>query len=145
MSLSDSEDELNMDISQWKPRTTNSAPRPADEPLRTFASINATSHSPHPVQEIQDDDEDIDAILEELATSGTEPRAQDAAPRSEVQVVIQVDPDFDRDAYVDCTYGAHIVRRVLQESVEDGDISYTVEFVDRHVEQVSLPFSSLTD
>lgn len=142
--MSDSDDELNVDLSQWKPRSVNTAPQPSAlvPPPRTFASINtpATNH-------FEDDDFDIDAIVEGIADDddhdalqskpSTQPPTAFKKPRQTVHVVITQDPTFNRDDYIDCTYGANIVRRVLKEFARNEHVYYSVEFVDRHTEQVS--------
>jgi chromodomain-helicase-DNA-binding protein 4 len=136
--MSDSEDELGLDISQWKPRTANTAA--VTTAPRTFASIN----TPAPAHDTSaDDDLDIDAIIEGIVVSDAESpvsvQPQEASaqrPRQEVQIIIIQDPNFDRDAYEDCTYGAEIVRHVKSESVEEDRVYYQVEFVDRHTEKV---------
>jgi len=146
--MSDSEDELNVDLSQWKPRTVNAAPEPPAPALRTFASINAPAAAPAITNSLDDDDDfDIDAIIDGIADpddalqtkapTPPPPATTTPKPRQIIQVVITQDPNFNRDDYIDCTYGANIVRRVLQEFTEDGDVYYNVEFVDRHTEQVS--------
>lgn len=135
--MSDSEDELNTDISHWKLRTANTAPRPVHPPPRTFAAINAPEPVSRPSQQAIDEDEDIDAIIAELDAPAPEPSAPSQDTRKTVQVVITPDPAFDRGAYEDCTYGSDIVRRVLQEFTQHEDVFYKVEFVDRHAEQVS--------
>jgi chromodomain-helicase-DNA-binding protein 4 len=144
--MSDSEDELNVDLSQWKPRTVNTAPEPPAPALRTFASINTPAAAPATTNDLDDDDFDIDAIIEGIADpdDATQskaptppPTTATRRPRQTVQVVITKDPDFDRNDYIDCTYGANIVRRVLKEITKNEDVYYNVEFVDRHTEQVS--------
>ncbi|KAH0282417.1 hypothetical protein M436DRAFT_69712 [Aureobasidium namibiae CBS 147.97] len=147
--MSDSEDELNVNLSQWKPRTVNAAPEPPAPAPRTFASINAPAAAPAITNSLDDDDDfDIDAIIDGIADpddalqtrapTPPPPATTTPKPRQVVQVVITQDPNLNRDDYIDCTYGANIVRRVLQEITEDGDVYYNVEFVDRHTEQVSF-------
>ena len=145
--MSDSEDEVNVDLSQWKPRTVNAAPESFAPPPRTFASINAPAAAPATTNNLDDDDFDIDAIIEGIADpddamqskapTPPPPTTTSRRPRQIVQVVITRDPNFNRDDYVDCTYGANIVRRVLKEITKNEDVYYNVEFVDRHMEQVS--------
>ncbi|KAI4716003.1 hypothetical protein E4T48_07799 [Aureobasidium sp. EXF-10727] len=148
--MSDSEDEVNVDLSQWKPRTVNTAQPSAPAP-RTFASINTPATAPETTNHFEDDDLDIDAIVEGIAdddndddalqsrTSTSPPiTTTSTKPRQTVQVVITRDPNFNRDDYTDCTYGANIVRRVLKEIAKSQDVYYNVEFVDRHTEQVSF-------
>lgn len=142
-----SEDELNVDISQWKPRTVNTAPRPVAPPPRTFASINTPTAVPETTTGAEDDDLDIDAIIDGIAEDDPEPELESPAPTlpptttrrptRDIEIVITKDPNFDREAYTDCTYGANIVRRVLKEISQNEDVYYNVEFVDRHTEQVS--------
>ncbi|KAG9961655.1 SNF2 family DNA-dependent chromodomain-containing ATPase, partial [Aureobasidium melanogenum] len=147
--MSDSEDELNVDLSRWKPRTANTAPQPSAlaPPPRTFASINTPATATDAANHFEDDDFDIDAIVEGIADDeedALQPRAFtpqpiiSTKPRHTVQVVITQDPTFNRDDYTDCTYGANIVRRVLKEIAKNEDVYYNVEFVDRHTEQVSF-------
>jgi chromodomain-helicase-DNA-binding protein 4 len=144
--MSDSEDELNVDLSQWKTRTVNAAPEPSAPPPGTFASINTPAAAPATANHLDDDDFDIDAIIEGIADDDDNalqsraptpsPTTTIPRPRQTVQVVITEDPDFDRDDYTDCTYGANIVRRVLKEITKNQDVYYNAEFVDRHTEQV---------
>jgi chromodomain-helicase-DNA-binding protein 4 len=147
--MSDSEDELNVDLSQWKLRTVNAAPEPPAPAPRTFASINTPAAAPATANHLDDaDDFDIDAIIEGIADDDDDDALQSRAPtpppptittrrpRQTVQVVITKDNNFDRDDYTDCTYGANIVRRVLKEITKNQDVYYNVEFVDRHTEQV---------
>lgn len=139
--MSDSEDDLNVDISQWKPRSINTAPRPANPPPRTFASINTLASTPRTTTAPEDDDEDIDAIIEELAASDSGPEpvpAPTQAPRKLAHVLITSDPNFDRAKYQDRTYGSKIVHRVVREYSLRDDVFYKAEFVDSHSEQVSL-------
>ncbi|KAG9772672.1 hypothetical protein KCU75_g7348, partial [Aureobasidium melanogenum] len=148
--MSDSEDELNVDLSRWKPRTVNTATQPsAPAPLpRTFASINTPATATDTANHFEEDDFDIDAIVVGDALNdgddALQPRASTPQPttstksRQTVQVVITQDPTFNRDDYTDCTYGANIVRRVLKEIAKKEDVYYNVEFVDRHTEQVSF-------
>ncbi|KAH0411719.1 hypothetical protein KCU90_g18499, partial [Aureobasidium melanogenum] len=147
--MSDSEDELNVDLSRWKPRTANTAPQPSAlaPPPRTFASINTPATATDAANHFEDDDFDIDAIVEGIADDeedALQPRAFtpqpiiSTKPRHTVQVVITQDPTFNQDDYTDCTYGANIVRRVLKEIAKNEDVYYNVEFVDRHTEQVSF-------
>jgi hypothetical protein len=146
--MSDSEDELNVDLSQWKPRTVNAAPEPPAPAPRTFASINTPAAAPAAANHLDDDDFDIDAIIEGIADDDNntlQSRASTPPPpttttrrhQHTVQVVITKDPNFNRDDYTDCTYGANIVRRVLKEITKNQDVYYNAEFVDRHTEQVS--------
>ncbi|THX69487.1 hypothetical protein D6D04_10264 [Aureobasidium pullulans] len=145
---SDSEAELNVDISQWKPRTVNTAPRPVAPPPRTFASINTPTAVTETTTGAEDDDLDIDAIIDGIAEDDPEPELESPAPTlpptttrrptRDIEIVITKDPNFDREAYTDCTYGANIVRRVLKEISQNEDVYYNVEFVDRHTEQVSF-------
>lgn len=146
--MSDSEDDLNVDLSQWKPRTINTAPQPLAPvpPPRTFASINTPATATNPASHFEDDDFDIDAIVEGIADDdhdalqlkpSTQPPTTFKKPRQTIQVVITQDPTFNRNDYIDCTYGANIVRRVLKEIAKNQDGYYNVEFVDRHTEQVS--------
>lgn len=146
--MSDSEDELNIDLSQWKPRTVNAAPESFAPAPRTFASINAPAAAPATTNDPEDDDDfDIDAIIEGIADpddaaqskspTPPPPTTTSRKPQQTVQVVITRDPKFNRNDYIDCTYGANIVRRVLQEFTRNEDVYYNVEFVDRHTEQVS--------
>ena len=134
--MSDSEDEVNIDISQWKPRTVNAAPEPPAPAPRTFASINAPAAAPATTNHLDDDDFDIDALQSKAPTPPPTKTIQ--KPRQTVQVVITRDPNFNRHDYIDCTYGANIVRRVLKEIAKNQDVYYNVEFVDRHTEQVSI-------
>ncbi|THZ28012.1 hypothetical protein D6C89_02830 [Aureobasidium pullulans] len=144
-----SEDELNVDISQWKPRTVNTAPRPVAPPPRTFASINTPTTVPETTTGAEDDDLDIDAIIDGIAEDDPEPELESPAPTlpptttrrptRDIEIVITKDPNFDREAYTDCTYGANIVRRVLKEISQNEDVYYNVEFVDRHTEQLIAP------
>ena len=145
--MSDSEDEVNIDISQWKPRTVNAAPEPPAPAPRTFASINAPAAAPATTNHLDDDDFDIDAIIEGIADpddalqskAPTPPPTKTIRkPRQTVQVVITRDPNFNRHDYIDCTYGANIVRHALKEIAKNQDVYYNVEFVDRHTEQVSI-------
>ncbi|KAH0351407.1 SNF2 family DNA-dependent chromodomain-containing ATPase, partial [Aureobasidium melanogenum] len=147
--MSDSEDELNVDLSRWKPRTANTAPQPSAlaPPSRTFASINTPATATDAANHFENDDFDIDAIVEGIADDEEDalrPRAFipqpiiSTKPRHTVQVVITQDPTFNRDDYTDCTYGANIVRRALKEIAKNEDVYYNVEFVDRHTEQVSF-------
>lgn len=153
--MSDSEEELNVDLSQWKPRTVNAAPESLAPAPRTFASINAPAAAPATTNNLDDDDDfDIDAIIEGIAEPDDATQSKDptppspttasSRPRQTVQVVITRDPNFNRNDYIDCTYGANIVRRVLQEITRGEDVYYNVEFVDRHTEQVSTLHSPLT-
>lgn len=149
--MSDSEDDLNVDLSQWKTRTVNVAPEPPAPAPRTFASINAPTTAPPTTNGLDDDDDfDIDAIIEGIADpddalqskaptpSPPPPSATTTRrPRQTVQVVITRDPNFNPNDYIDCTYGANIVRRVLKEITKNENVYYNVEFVDRHTEQVS--------
>jgi chromodomain-helicase-DNA-binding protein 4 len=147
--MSDSEDDMNVDLSQWKTRTVNTAPEPPAPAPRTFASINAPAAAPTTTNQLDDEDDfDIDAIIEGIADQDDPPESRNSTPphptttttqrpRQTVQVVINHDPDFNRDDYTDCTYGANLLRRVLKEITKNGDVYYNVEFVDRHTEQVS--------
>jgi chromodomain-helicase-DNA-binding protein 4 len=161
--MSDSEDEMNVDLSQWKTRTVNTAPEPPAPAPRTFASINAPAAVPTTTNQLDDEDDfDIDAIIEGIADQDDPPESRNSTPprptamttrrpRQTVRVVITQDPNFDRDDYVDCTYGANILRRVLKEiTTKKKAVYYNVEFADRHTEQVStfttaqliLPFAA---
>lgn len=144
--MSDSEDELNVDLSQWKPRTVNTAPEPPAPAPRSFVSINTPAAAPATTNDLDDDDFDIDAIIEGITDpdDATQSKAPTPPPttatkrsRQIVQVVITKDPNFNRHDYIDCTYGANIVRRVLKEITKNEDVYYIVEFVDRHTEQAS--------
>lgn len=146
------EDELNVDISQWKPRTVNTAPRPVAPPPRTFASINTPTAVPETTTGAEDDDLDIDAVIDGIAEDDPEPELESPAPTllptttrrptRDIEIVITKDANFDREAYTDCTYGANIVRRVLKEISQNEHVYYNVEFVDRHTEQVSPYYHS---
>ncbi|KAI5274345.1 hypothetical protein E4T47_02572 [Aureobasidium subglaciale] len=145
--MSDSDDELNVDLSQWKRRTTNSAPALYVPAPRTFASINTPAVATETTTGADDvDDLDIDAIIQGIAGSDADPvpdtrpsiplPTPSKRPDQNVQVVIVQDPSFDRDAYTDCTYGSSVVRRVLKEIAKNEDVYYNIEFVDRHTEQM---------
>jgi chromodomain-helicase-DNA-binding protein 4 len=146
--MSDSEEDLNVDLSQWKTRTVNVAPEPPAPAPRTFAAINAPAAAPTTTNQLDDEDDfDIDAIIEGIADQDDPPESRNSTPprrtaatrrsRQTVQVVITQDPNFNRDDYIDCTHGANLLRRVLKEITKNGDVHYNVEFVDRHTEQVS--------
>jgi hypothetical protein len=154
--MSDSEDELNVDLSQWKPRTVNTVPEPSAPAPRIFASINAPAAAPTTTNQLDDEDDfDIDAIIEGIADQDDPPESRNSTPprpttkttrrpRQTVQVVINQDPNFNRDDYTDCTYGANILRRVLKEiTTRKEAVYYNVKFVDRHTEQVSTSTTAL--
>jgi chromodomain-helicase-DNA-binding protein 4 len=81
--MSDSEDELNVDLSQWKLRTVNAAPEPPAPAPRTFASINTPAAAPATANHLDDaDDFDIDAIIEGIADDDDD-ALQSRAPKPE--------------------------------------------------------------
>lgn len=151
MSDSGSEDELAVDISQWKPRTVNTNPgRPAPTPVPAqpqFVALTAVmissdeEESEFGAEEDDSDVEVIDVVEEpEIESEQEDEELEDEQlqPSHRVQVIISQDPDFDRDEYEDCTQEHYILKSVLREKKRrDELLYYEVEFEDGYRDEVS--------
>lgn len=151
MSDSGSEDDLAVDISQWKPRTVNTNPgRPAPAPVPAQPQFVAPTavmissdeeESELGAEEVDSDVEVIDVVEEqEIESEQEDERPQ---PSHHVQVIIRQDPSFDRNEYEDCTQEHYILKSVLrQKKRPDELLYYEVEFEDGYRGEVS-PLSLL--
>ena len=113
-----------------------------------FTSVNkpAPTQAPVTLPESSEDEQPTPSRLE-LPTRTRRAASKPAvAEKSTARVLVPVIPRLDLDSseadeIIDYTAGNDVVRRVKKElKPRRGDNIYVVEFEDRHVEQVSLPF-----
>lgn len=125
-----------------------SQPEEAGDARVTSKSVNSARTSEAKDQEYESASEDGKRFDWSFGQSPEQPHELDTieedelhVPHSSLEVVIPGDEldEEERQEYEDFTAGGDVVLRVMNEMTsEDGMMEYTVEFEDRHVEQVSF-------
>ncbi|GAB7349973.1 hypothetical protein MBLNU459_g0660t2 [Dothideomycetes sp. NU459] len=139
MSSSSSGNDLAADISHWQPRSANLKPAAAAPVNVSFVAPSVITVSDGNEEESELHDSELEGSSEtsdiELVAEDAPPKAQ---PSQDIQIIIQQDPDFDRDDYEDCTWGADILKLIRREVKNQHGTAYEAEFEDGHTETISF-------